>query len=52
MVGRIDFGDFVGGECVFIPSKTDSDVPGGTGEEDDGFLATFVSPTNGGNSGE
>ncbi|CAN0297467.1 unnamed protein product [Laminaria digitata] len=48
MVGRIEFGDGFGGECVFIPSNPD--VSGE--EEDDGFLATFVSPTDGGSSGK
>lgn len=48
IVGRIDYGDGFGGECVFIPS-----TPGATGEdEDDGFLATFVSLKDEGNSGE
>lgn len=51
VVGQIDFGDYVGGECLFIPSKPDDDVAGGVGEEDDGFLATFVSPRDGGHSG-
>ena len=47
MVGRIDFDGF-GGECLFIPSTPD--VSGE--EEDDGFLATFVIPKDGGNSGK
>ncbi|CAN0574198.1 unnamed protein product, partial [Laminaria digitata] len=38
IVGRIEFGDGFGGECLFIPSTPD--VSGE--EEDDGFLATFV----------
>lgn len=52
LVGRIDLGDHVGGECLFIPSKASDDVLGGVGEEDDGFLVTFVSPKDGGNSGK
>ncbi|CAN0066039.1 unnamed protein product, partial [Ectocarpus sp. 8 AP-2014] len=62
-VGRIDYEDgFVGGECIFIPSKPDDhaghdDDSDGDGEpeggEDDGYLATFVSRKDGtGNSGE
>ncbi|CAN0275331.1 unnamed protein product [Ascophyllum nodosum] len=50
LVGRIDLGDYVGGEALFIPNKPDEDVLGGIGEEDDGFLATFVSPKDGGSS--
>lgn len=50
-VGRIDHGDFVGGECLFIPSKPDDGVASLVGEEDDGFLVSFVSPRDGGNSG-
>lgn len=46
MVGRIDHGEWVGGEGLFVPSK-----PDGVGDEDDGFLVTFVSPKDGGNSG-
>lgn len=52
VVGRIDLGDCAGGEVIFIPSKPDDDVACGLGEEDDGFLATFVSPIDGGKSGK
>ncbi|CAB1111477.1 unnamed protein product [Ectocarpus sp. CCAP 1310/34] len=62
-VGRIAYEDgFVGGECIFIPSKPDDHAGhdgdnDGDGEpeggEDDGYLATFVSRKDGtGNSGE
>ncbi|CAM9134879.1 unnamed protein product [Pylaiella littoralis] len=44
-VGRIDLGDWVGGEGIFVPSKEE-----GADEEDDGFLVSFVSPKNCGNS--
>lgn len=48
IVGRIDYEDGFGGECVFIPS-----TPGAIGEdEDDGFLASFVTLRDGGNSGK
>lgn len=46
VVGRIDHGEWVGGEGLFVPSK-----PDGLGDEDDGFLVTFVSPKDGGTSG-
>lgn len=45
-VGRIDLGDWAGGEALFVPKHAD-----GEGEEDDGFLVSFVSPTDSGNSG-
>ncbi|CAN0496759.1 unnamed protein product, partial [Ectocarpus sp. 8 AP-2014] len=45
VVGRIDHGEWVGGEGLFVPSN-----PDGVGDEDDGFLVTFVSPKDGGNS--
>lgn len=62
-VGRIGYEDgYVGGECIFIPSKPDDHAghdgdSDGDGEpeggEDDGYLATFVSRKDGtGNSGE
>lgn len=55
-VGRIDYEDgFVGGECIFIPSKPDDGDGDGEpeGGEDDGYLATFVSRKDGtGTSGE
>lgn len=50
MIGRVDHGEgWVGGEAVFIPAKPGVSAEGS--EEDDGFLATFVSPRNGGTSG-
>ncbi|CAM9960416.1 unnamed protein product [Ectocarpus sp. 6 AP-2014] len=45
VVGRVDHGEWVGGEGLFVPSN-----PDGVGDEDDGFLVTFVSPKDGGNS--
>ncbi len=44
-VGRIDLGDWLGGEAIFIPNS-------GGAEEDDGFLVTFVSPKDCGSSGK
>ena len=52
IVGRIDFGDNVGGECLFIPSKPDSKGIDKESEEDDGYVATFITPIDGGKSGE
>lgn len=50
VIGRVDHGEgWCGGEALFIPA--DSGVKAQESDEDDGFLATFVSPTNGGNSG-
>ncbi|CAM9454562.1 unnamed protein product [Ectocarpus sp. 6 AP-2014] len=49
-VGQIDYEDgFVGGECIFIPSKPDDGDGDGRleGGEDDGYLATFVSRKDG-----
>lgn len=56
-VGRIGYEDgFVGGECIFIPSKPDDHAVrdgDGNGGEDDGYLVTFVSRKDGtGNSGK
>ncbi len=45
-VGRIDLGDWLGGEGIFIPNS------GEGSEEDDGFLVSFVSPKDGGSSGK
>ena len=45
-VGRIDLEDCAAGEALFVPQHA-----GGEGEEDDGFLVSFVSPVDSGNSG-
>ncbi|CAM9253945.1 unnamed protein product, partial [Scytosiphon promiscuus] len=45
-VGRIDLGNWLGGEVLFIPSGDSNED-----DEDDGFLVSFVSPNDGGNSG-
>eukprot|EP00903_Cladosiphon_okamuranus_P013500 g12574.t1 len=37
-VGRIDLGDWLGGESIFVPRH------GGEEEEDDGYLVGYVSP--------
>lgn len=52
LIGRIDLGKFAGGETLFIPSKPDHGEFDGEGDEDDGYLVTFVSPLDGGNSGK
>eukprot|EP00752_Nemacystus_decipiens_P006247 g5634.t1 len=45
-VGRIGLGDgWLGGEALFVPKHGE-----GGGEEDDGFLVSFVSPVDSGNS--
>ena len=46
-VGRIDHGEWLGGEALFIPKRGDTG-----GEEDNGFLISFVSPKDCGNSGK
>lgn len=46
-VGRVDLGDWLGGEAIFVSKHA-----GGAGDEDDGFLVSFVSPKAGGNSGK
>eukprot|EP00752_Nemacystus_decipiens_P007044 g6317.t1 len=46
-VGRIDLGDWAGGEALFVPKHGEGM---GEGEEDDGFLVSFTSPVDVGNS--
>ena len=44
IAGRIDLGDSLSSEPLFIPSKPEDDVLAGVGEEDDGYLVAFVTP--------